>query len=121
MAVDDLVKLKDELQPGVPTSQLERAADLREGRIAVFLKPGRAIVAIPPLPVLEDIARAFGCDVRDVVERFAAHLGIPWGGPAETDDSLSPDERLLLRRYRDMPASSRTTLLRAAQAMNGGV
>jgi hypothetical protein len=114
MAVEPLKALMEDLGLG-HVSHLEQAADLPKDRIGVFLKDSREIVSMPKKSVMQDVARAFGCDLLSVVHRFAQHLELPWG-----DDKLSLDERLLLRRYREMPAASRRSLLLAAQAMNGG-
>lgn len=116
MPCEHLRALIQELHPGVTVRQLTLAADLDANRIAYYLKPSTHIDVMPRMAVMKEIARALGCDVTDVVEAFAADVGVPWGPPMD-----DPDLRSLIRTYRRLSDADRTTLRRVALSLAGGV
>ena len=92
MPAEHLRALKNDLHPNVSVRALEAAAGLPQGYIAYYLKPSTQLKVIDP-EVVKEIARALCCDLIDVVECFAADLGLPWG----VDQSFAGSVKRLAR------------------------
>jgi hypothetical protein len=108
-----------ELHPRRSDRDLSIAAGLKPGRIGYHLKATTRAKGMPFTVVMEEIARAVACDLAMVVKRCADDAGLPWGF-TETDarQYLTPDERLLVKAYRQCRTDeARKSLLHVAQAM----
>jgi hypothetical protein len=135
---ESLRALKNELHPNVSVRALEAAAGLPAGYVAYYLKPSTVLKNIDP-DVMKEIARCFQTDVLDVVECFAADLGLPWG-PDQTyvssvkrlarvlgvemdvieEISSDPQLREHIRDRRRLDARDREALHRMCLALAGG-
>lgn len=139
MPSEHLRALVHELHPNVSVRELERAAGLPAGKIAYFLKLSTQLTTMPLPETMKEIARALACDLLDVVECFAADVGLPWGpDPSLTGNvkrlarvlgvdldiideiANDPSLRQLIRERRRLSPADRDTLHRFALSMAGG-
>jgi hypothetical protein len=113
MPCDNLRDLMEEINPGVSTRQLTRAAGVDNNRLAYWLKPSTVVDSMPSLAVCKEIARIIGADLAQVVEAFALDIGYPWGA---LDD---PVLREIARLHQRMTADDRTTHLAVCRSLAG--
>lgn len=108
-AAEEFAALVRRLHPGVSTAHLERVAGLPRDAIAYYLKPSTNVARLPTATVINDLARALGCDPTEVMQAFAADLGLPF------TQELTSSEQDLLRITRQLNDEGQRTLLAIAE------